>query len=142
MSTKPSVLFLSNSELGQASVILAVAHELAIQSEYGVHIASFAPLESHVAAFNQIPGVEVKWHTILGRSMKESLADDGLDFLPRHAPGVKGAVRAYQECLPYVLAPWTPEAYKPIWESCKELILKLDPHIVVVGKFHSLFVYR
>jgi hypothetical protein len=135
MSTKSSVLFFSNSELGQASVILAVAHELTIQSNCDVHVASFAPLKRHVDELNQLSSVQVKWHAILGKSMKESLVDDGLAFLPRHAPGVKGAIKAYQECLPHVLAPWTPRGYEPILESCKELILKLDPEIVIVGQF-------
>ncbi|KAI8936459.1 hypothetical protein NX059_006865 [Plenodomus lindquistii] len=132
MSTKRSILFLSNSELGQASVVLAVAREVAVQSDCNVHVASFAPLKSHVDTLNQLSSFKVNWHTIPGKSMKESLASDGLDFLPRHAPGVKGAVRAYQECLPYVLAPWTPDEYKPTLHSCKELTQKLDPEVVIV----------
>ena len=43
------VLFLTNSELGQASVCLAVAHELLLQPSYTVHIASFAPLRDAVS---------------------------------------------------------------------------------------------
>ena len=134
MSLKQSVLFLSNSELGQASVVLAVAHEVALQSDYNIHIASFAPLKSHVDALNRLSGVKVSWHTIPGNSMKENLARDGLDFLPRHAPGIKGAVKAYQECLPYVLAPWNPEDYEPIFQWCKKLIQKIDPEVIIVGE--------
>ncbi|KAL2838488.1 hypothetical protein BJX68DRAFT_272566 [Aspergillus pseudodeflectus] len=49
---KPTVLFLTNSELGQAMVCLAVAHEFLIRSKYAVHVASFSPLEPAIAQLN------------------------------------------------------------------------------------------
>ena len=141
MPTKQSVLFFTNSELGQASVILAVAYEVAILSEYDVNIASFAPLQGQVNALNENFNTKINWHTISGKSMKECLAANGFDFLPKHAPRVQGAVKAYKECLPHVIAPWTPEEYGSVLRSCKELIKKLDPALVVIGKFIDQCTY-
>lgn len=132
---KQSVLFFTNSELGQASVILSVAYEIAIQSDWDVTIASFTSLQSQVDALNRTFETTMKWYAIPGKSMKDCLAANGLDFLPIHAPGVKGAVKAYRECLPYVIAPWTPEEYESVLRSCKKLIQKLNPDLVVIGKF-------
>ncbi|KAF2819718.1 hypothetical protein CC86DRAFT_126949 [Ophiobolus disseminans] len=74
MFNKQSVLFLSKSELGQASVVLAVAHEVAAQFDCNVHFASFAPLKSHIRALHQLSSVKIYWQTISRKSMKDSLA--------------------------------------------------------------------
>lgn len=128
---KPVILFLTNSELGQASVVLAVAHELVSQSTSDVHVASFPALKQHADALN------VPFHALPGRSMKEALADSGLPYLPQHAPGSHGAVESYRNGLQRVVAPWEPEDYAPIYRACLDLINKLSPDLVVVGMYHQ-----
>jgi hypothetical protein len=49
MSSKPSVLFLSNPENGQSNVILAVAYELLKSNNLNIHVASWPPLEPRLA---------------------------------------------------------------------------------------------
>ncbi|OJI99004.1 hypothetical protein ASPVEDRAFT_97195, partial [Aspergillus versicolor CBS 583.65] len=121
---KPTILFLTNSELGQASVVLAVAHELVHHSD--VLVASFPALKTHADALS------VPFHALPGRSMKETLADSGLPYLPQHAPGRQGAVESYRNGLQRVVAPWEPEGYAPIYRACLDLISKLSPALVVV----------
>jgi hypothetical protein len=48
---RPRILFFTNSESGQANVMLATLHELLIHDEYDIHLASFAPIPSRLAAF-------------------------------------------------------------------------------------------
>lgn len=127
MTDHRNILFLTNSELGQASVMLAVAAEVTREPLVHVHLASFSPLAS--AATNSRP---IKFHCIPGPSMKQVLMERGIDFLPPHAPGVRGGAQAYREALPAVLAPWDPQRYFSIYDYCCELIQKLDPAVVVL----------
>lgn len=120
------ILFFTNSELGQASVVLAAAAELHnVDSSLDIHIASFPSLSKAIP-----PGLN--FHTIPGHSMKEVLATQGFDFLPRHAPGMNGAIQSYREALPLVLAPWDADQYMPIYLYCCELIQAIDPGVVVL----------
>nr|A0A411KZY6.1 RecName: Full=Glycosyltransferase buaB; AltName: Full=Burnettramic acids biosynthesis cluster protein B [Aspergillus burnettii]QBE85641.1 BuaB [Aspergillus burnettii] len=123
---KPVVLFLTNSEFGQSSVVLAVAQELVRQSACEVHVASFSALKQQVEALN------VAFHALPGRSMKEALCDSGLPFLPKHAPGTRGAVESYRKGLQHVVAPWEPAGYEPIYRACLDLLDKLNPDLVAV----------
>lgn len=105
--------------------MLAVAAEVAVNSKFSVHLGSFSPLARSAPD-------SVKFHCIPGQSMKQVLAERGIDFLPMHAPGLRGAVKAYQESLPAVIAPWGPQSYFAIYDYCCELIQELDPAVVVL----------
>jgi hypothetical protein len=52
MEKRRSILFVTNSELGQASVILATAHEFLLRPDYKVHIASFPALREEIEELN------------------------------------------------------------------------------------------
>lgn len=125
MAKRTTILFMTNAELGQSSIILAVAGELAGDDTLDVHIASFAGLASLVPA-------ETTFHSLHGRSMKESLAQRGIDFLPRHPPGVQGAIQSYRELVPALLAPWDPNQYFAIYDHCISLAKDLHPHIIIL----------
>jgi hypothetical protein len=125
MAARNNILFLTNSELGQASVMLAVTGQLASDSHLSVHLGSFSPLKSLVPE-------NVNFHCIPGPSMKQALAKRGMDFLPKHKPGWRGALDAYSNSLPAALAPWDSEGYFPIYDHCCELIKELDPVVVVL----------
>jgi hypothetical protein len=45
---RKSLLFFTNSEWGQANVILATIHEFLVRDEYDIHLASYSPLKSRL----------------------------------------------------------------------------------------------
>ncbi|KAK0716106.1 hypothetical protein B0H67DRAFT_515661 [Lasiosphaeris hirsuta] len=126
MSKSNDILFFTNSELGQASVILAVAEELGqdASTEARIHLASFSPLKATVP--DGIP-----FHDLPGLSMKQLFASSGMGFLPKHQPGLK-AVKGYTEAYSRVLAPWDEAQYFPIFGRCCELIEEIKPSLVVL----------
>lgn len=143
MEKRGSILFVTNSELGQASVMLAVAHEFLIRSEHDVHIASFPALQTHVDELNDtadrlMSGCSTKatFHTLSGRSMKEA-APPGTEFLDLHPPGVSGALFAYDNVLPATFAPWRGAEYMIGYSSTVEIINAVDPDLVVVDPLFS-----
>ncbi|KAL2788683.1 hypothetical protein BJX66DRAFT_326924 [Aspergillus keveii] len=142
---KPTVLFLTNSELGQATVCLAVAHEFLIRSKYAVHVASFSPLEPAIAQLNtradalsQTGASTATFHTITGRSIAEA----NLDSRPKskwfgtHDIGFYGALRAYSGLVENMI-PWGAAEYMTAYRSCVEVIQKLQPAIVAVDPFFA-----
>jgi hypothetical protein len=120
-----TILFITNAELGQSSVVLAVAGELAADDASDVHIASFAGLKDLVPP-------EITFHPLRGSSMKDAFAQRGLEFFPRHPAGVQGALQSYRELLPALMAPWETDEYLAIYDHCVSLIEELRPHAVVV----------
>jgi hypothetical protein len=120
-----TILFLTNSELGQASVILAVATEVARTPGSRIHLGSFSTLA-------QAAPDGVKFHCLPGPSMKQVFARGGIDFLPRHRPGLVGTSRGFVEAYSRVLAPWDESDYFSIFDACRQLIQDLDPSLVVL----------
>ncbi|KAL6706947.1 hypothetical protein ACN47E_004897 [Coniothyrium glycines] len=120
-----TILFFTNSELGQASVILAVAAEVTRVAGSHVHLGSFAPL-AHIVPEG------VQFHCLPGPSMKQVLAISGIDFLPRHRPGLFGASKGFAEAYSRVLAPWDASDYFSIYDACRQLIQDLKPDLVVL----------
>src|SRR4051812_20833301 len=92
-----------------------------------VHLGFCSPL-----AISAPDRVSVKFYCIPGLSLKQVRAERGIDFLPRHAPGLRGAVKAYRKVLPAATAPWEPQDYFPIYDHCCKLIKGLDPAVVVL----------
>lgn len=133
-----SVLFLTNAELGQSSVILAVAHEYLIRS-YNVHIASFPQLEDGVSQLNtQASAVSTKsskatFHAFPGRSMVVACRSNHptIDWFDVHKIGFFGAPNAYDKLF-HLLAVWTGDEYMAVYQKCIEIIKQVKPSIVVV----------
>ncbi|KAK0645433.1 hypothetical protein B0T16DRAFT_411164 [Cercophora newfieldiana] len=125
-SKSNDILFFTNSELGQASVILAVAEELVRHesADARIHLASFSPLRTAVPD-------GITFHCLPGLSMKQVFASRGMGFLPKHEPGLQ-AVRGYSEAYSKVLAPWDEAKYFPIFDSCCKLIEEVKPCLVVL----------
>lgn len=121
----PTILFLTNSELGQASVILAVAAEVARTPGSRIHLGSFSPLAQAVPD-------GVKFHCLPGPSMKQVFASSGVDFLPRHRPGLIGTSRGFAQAYSRILAPWDEPDYFSIFDACRQLIQDLAPSLVVL----------
>ncbi|KAI0854516.1 glycosyltransferase family 1 protein [Xylaria cubensis] len=123
--TKQTILFMTNAELGQSSVMLAVAGELVGDAGLDIHIASFAGLK------DQVPP-EVTFHTLHGKSMKDCFLDKGLEFFPRHSAGVKGAMQSYSDLLPLIMAPWEPDEHLALYDHCVQLMREISPDTVVL----------
>lgn len=143
MEKQRSLLFVTNSELGQASVILAVAYEFLLRPEYQVHIASFPFLQSHVDQLNDVAtrlsnGVcsTAQFHPLAGKSMKE-VAPPGTEFLDLHAPGISGALYAYDHVLPSTFAPWHGARYMIGYSSTLETINEIRPEMVLIDPLFS-----
>ncbi|KAL2832900.1 hypothetical protein BDW59DRAFT_180514 [Aspergillus cavernicola] len=138
--TKPTILFLTNSELGQATVCLAVAHEFLIRLAHDVHIASFSPLEpvvsqlnSRAALLTQSPTTTATFHPIPGISMIDAVTGSKSyeGSFTIHNIGFFGALDAYGKLMD-CMVPWTEDEYMATYYSCVNIIQKLQPSIVVV----------
>ena len=125
-----TILFFTNSELGQASVILAVAVELALTQSSRVHVGSFPSLAKAVP-----DGVE--FHGLPGPSMKQVFANSGEEFLPKHRPGLVGTASGFDKAYSRVLAPWSGHDYISIFDACCQLIKELDPSLVILDPIFS-----
>ncbi|GAB1191212.1 hypothetical protein APSETT444_000384 [Aspergillus pseudonomiae] len=134
-----AILFLTFSELGQATVSLAVAHEFLIRS-YDVHIGSFAPLEPAVSKLNARAAYlssvtnRATFHPITGPPMIEANAwfDIRTDSFHVHNVGFRAALDTYKHVLPAVATPWDGPQYMAIYQDCCSLMRTLQPAIVVL----------
>ncbi|KAL9109104.1 MAG: hypothetical protein Q9227_006195 [Pyrenula ochraceoflavens] len=143
MAKSKRVLFFTNSELGQATVCLAVAHEFLLRPQYDVHIASFTALEESVSALNtraaELSGGSAStatFHTIAGKSMKEA-AGRKTEFVEMHPPGFEGALYAYERVLPATFASWNGPEYMIGYSSCVDTLGGVQPDIVVIDPLLS-----
>lgn len=144
----PTILFLTNSELGQASVCLAVAHEFLLRPTYTIHIASFAPLRSSISQLNlrAISFLPVSsrsarvrpatFHILPGPSMKQALEQrdhfDASKAFCLHGLGFQAARQAYKDVLTKIVAPWGGEEYIAIYRECLNVVGRVHPDLVVV----------
>ena len=141
---RQSILFITNCELGQSTVALAVAYEFLLRPGYDVHIASFPSLEKAVIELNndvsEISGFsttsKATFHTIAGKSMKEAAARK-TEFIEMHSPGIEGALFAYDNVLPATLGSWNGVEYMVGYSSVVEIINELKPSFCVVDPLFS-----
>ena len=146
MAPQKKVLFLTNSEYGQANVILAVAHELRIQGHFDVHIASFHDLRQRVAqlnrsACNTAPSdlgdmSPITFHEIVGPSMMEAFHRDAEVADLTHAPGIKGARYSYKKALDIAYV-WDGPGYIRGYQSCLRIVEESNPVVIVVDSGFS-----
>lgn len=81
--TRSTILFISNSESGQANTILALIAELSCRPDTEVHVASFSALEKRVAALrdnalSRPSSSSLTFHTIHGVDMNTALRQRGI----------------------------------------------------------------
>ncbi|PYI08226.1 UDP-Glycosyltransferase/glycogen phosphorylase [Aspergillus sclerotiicarbonarius CBS 121057] len=137
---KPCVLFLTNSERGKSSVILAVAHEFLVHSSYKIHVGSFGPLKKQIAELNyhavasgsgrNTAALEV----IPGLSMKQVHIRDGRveDVWDVHKVGLRAALKTYQNVLVPALLPWAGVEYVDIYDAIVGVVQALTPVLIIV----------
>ncbi|KAL5361076.1 hypothetical protein BJX96DRAFT_175896 [Aspergillus floccosus] len=134
------ILFLTNSEHGQASVTLAVAHELLVRSKFAVHIASFEPLAAEVTKLNKNTASlgsatrAAHFHAIPGCSMLECVRSRLSCSFDELQIGFSGALKVLS-VLPQMIIPWDGAEYMAIYHGFVDIIEELRPVIVVLDPF-------
>ena len=152
--TKPSkrVLFLTNSEYGQAQTQLSVAYELLSHPDIEVHVASFEELGPRIPALNQLfhsqisrstAGLsqrdkQIHFHLIDHPSLAKVLLSKNATTISymSHPPGFWGALTSYPKSVIFLLG-WEPEEYVAIARRCEDLIGEIGPDAVVVDSLFS-----
>ena len=141
MSGQRKVLFLTNSEYGQANVVLAVTYELLLQNEVEVHIVSWPALAPRVTELNgrllgsastTNPG-QVTFHTIPGNGMFDAVLENfgrTRDNMP-HKPGYAGTA-FFRTLAAEMLAPWLPDQHLQLVDWFEDLVRKLDAALIVL----------
>ncbi|KAK7047221.1 hypothetical protein VNI00_006887 [Paramarasmius palmivorus] len=140
MPEESIVLFITNSEYGQANVVLAVAYELAQRPNVKVHIASFSPLRKRVAKLNILlaPAANIiEFHEIPGLSFEEALlrhvsSVDGVV----HPPGYHGAIKSHGRIV-NSMVPWSLEEYHEQLLSIERIVEDANPSRIVVESLLS-----
>ncbi|PYI11085.1 UDP-glucoronosyl and UDP-glucosyl transferase family protein [Aspergillus sclerotiicarbonarius CBS 121057] len=133
------ILMLTNSELGQATVCLSVAHEFLLRG-YDVHVASFSTLRGQVDEMNARAGVlsdeavaAATFHPVHGLPMMEAYMQRcSADGLPMHPPGFYGALDAFRSKFAQLVGCWGGPEYLRAYESIVAIIKKIQPAIITV----------
>ncbi len=140
MVERRNILLLTNSEYGQANVMLAVVYELLLQGEFNIHVASFPNLERRVndlhATLNLKAISNLTFHALPGPTLTDAIALRGDEFGSPRRPGVRGAIESYGE-IQNVVAPWNGHEYIQGYNCCLELFKTLDPVVVLVDPVYS-----
>lgn len=138
MGNKTTILFLTNSEYGEANVILAAAYELLLHDNCDVHIASYSMLEKRVrdmnnGAFGEVPN-PATFHLFPGDSNHERRLKKFNIASIDHRPGVKEPIRMYG-VLDKLAGARTGEEYVQRVEECQRIIKEVIPNVTVVGNY-------
>ena len=99
------ILFMTNSESGQANTILAMALEATIRPHIEVHVASFPELKRRVERLSP----KINFHPLDGKGLLETLAARGLrGEIHPHPPATK-SYEPYGQMLALLVAGWDGE---------------------------------
>ncbi len=140
MAERRNILLLTNSEYGQANVMLAVVHELLLQREFDIHIASYPTLGRRIndlhASLTSKEISSLTFHALPGQALIDAFASRGDEFGTPHHPGIQGTIKSYNE-IQNVVAPWDGPEYIEGYNRCLELFETLQPAMVVVDPLYS-----
>lgn len=148
MSRPKSVLLLTNSELGQANVHLAVAYSIIQQDPtVQVHIASFRRLAGAVRDLSDLaqqhatakePGLPrpIRFHEIAGPSYQECLMYLNHDFY-KMAAQPPDFWHSFSLISSVVAAatPWKAEEFLVVYRDVLRILDEIDPDVAVVDNF-------
>jgi hypothetical protein len=150
MSTDKRLLFLTNSDYGQANVVLATTHAIGLANpDVEIHVASFQELESGVydaSRFMQESAAQQKlpipksfiFHKLQGISWGPATKRPGtaifdtLELTPGFVNSAKGVAT-----LPAVMVPWSPEEYMEIYRDTQRVFDEVDPDLTIVEPLHT-----
>ena len=148
------VLFVTNSEIGQANTILAMALEATTRPNLEVHIASFPVLKRRIEKLSP----KINFHPLDGKAMVEMASVHNLSEETFSHPPTTKSWEPYGLTFSVILTGWDGEctsrflllpvwavidvrrlpglAYVRICESIKKIIQGINPDIIVID---SLF---
>lgn len=144
MSTsRRSILFLTNSEHGQANPQLAVAWELLLRDEYDVHIGSYSAFAPRIESLNKDfasrsvttssyigqPIRGIIYHEVQGVPMMEHAKINSIPY--PHSPSIGAATSSFSTCARLLIRD-DHDNHVAAYDSMVELIRKLDPVVVVI----------
>lgn len=139
MSEPKRILFLTNSEYGQANVVLAVAHALIhADSDVEIHIASFKILGDAVRllsdyALKTAPEPQrskkgIVFHEVHGQPYARTpLTRETFDL----TPSLYNTARVIL-AFPEVMSPWEPAEFVGLCEEVERIIDEVRPDLTVV----------
>ncbi|KAK3329843.1 glycosyltransferase family 1 protein [Apodospora peruviana] len=127
------VLLFTNSELGQANVVLATSHAL-LELGAEVHFASFSAIEDLVTAVSK----EIRFHPIDGVDMKTAYPRDEVarSGLEGKTPRFWNMPRVLRICL-HTTMPWSGPEYVDIYRSVIAILQEVSPSIIAVDPAFS-----
>lgn len=140
MASTKRILFLTNSEFGEANVVIATAFELLQFPNSAVHIASYSPLLPRVTELQNgdfgtfSPSSSLTFHQLPGLSMHETRAKKFNIPNIKHAPTVRDAVRMYG-LLQTLSGTRTGEEWVEGCRACEQIIQDVKPDVVVVDSY-------
>ncbi|EJT74266.1 hypothetical protein GGTG_08109 [Gaeumannomyces tritici R3-111a-1] len=139
------VLFLTNAERGQSTVVLATSHALltARGEDVEVHIASFADLAADVRkasddalAAATSAALPIVFHVVRGASMAQSwqgvMASGGVGHNLTQMPRRWWDTPAKLRPIFRVMQPWDPESFLEIYQSLLDIIRDVGADLVVI----------
>jgi hypothetical protein len=145
---KQKILFLTNSDYGQANVVLASAHALLhIAPDVEIHIASFHRLAGAVRDIskdfktNAQPGTDQQrliFHGINGMSQFEAAMrpETGMTEAYDRVPGLVNTARNIL-IIPTILLPWEPDEFGAMYLETEKILNQVRPDITVVDALYT-----
>ncbi|KAL6824720.1 UDP-Glycosyltransferase/glycogen phosphorylase [Trichoderma sp. SZMC 28015] len=136
------ILFFTNSDYGQANVVLAAAYELAILAEdVEIHIASFEGLEQAALGTNQLAvdnstsklSSRLIFHKVHGRSQFEACIGPDVDLFKAYdrTPTFFNAARTIL-CIEGIMQPWSSEEFVDLYQQSLHILNNVKPDLTVV----------
>ncbi|KAI0401914.1 hypothetical protein F4802DRAFT_618296 [Xylaria palmicola] len=142
MAERKTVLFFTNSDFGQANVVLSTIYELLRQNRLDIHVASWAPLKPRLESLSQRVQDENPSQSVTPIVFHDLAAFPGfIEFAKKnanrrkadvpHPPGRLGAERIALLAVRFLSA-WGPEAHLALLGWAADLTRDLDPGLVAV----------
>ncbi|RGP62560.1 udp-glycosyltransferase 84b2 [Fusarium sporotrichioides] len=150
MTTCKRLLFFTNSDYGQANVVLATAHAIGLENpDVEIQIASFQELEAGVDNASRLMQASASqqklpipksfvFHRIEGISWGPATKRPGtaifdtLELTPGFVNSAKGVAT-----LPAVMVPWTPEEYMEIYWNTQRVYDEVNPDLTIVEPLYT-----
>lgn len=139
------LLLITNSELGQGNVYLAVSHELLrLDPSLDLHFCSFAPLSKAVASLKEAVSPEgrtpqVTFHELHGPTWKEALftrPEHRWEEICSLHPSAWNTRKA-APLMPRVCTPWTPDELVDLVQQVEKIILEVNADLVLVDNLFT-----
>lgn len=143
MTPPKKILFLTNSDYGQANVVLATAYNLLHTApDVEIHIASFQALHSPTlstskfAIDNAPKGTSpkgLKFHALKGSSWGEVAfgPETGYSAVNDLKPGLRNSAKCVS-LIPTVMLPWKPSEFLVIYREAERVMKETEPNLTIV----------